>query len=140
MITIPPPGRRLRLAALAYGGLLLLWMPLEDHATWPVALLGVALSILIGGLTISAKLAHYRIVARHIPAALLLLGGLVGLGASIGAAALMFFKNAWHAHLFLDYPPAMMLDMLARAPVWALAGALIGLGLGLAWLALRREA
>lgn len=29
---------------------------------------------------------------------------------------LMFFKNALHAHVFWDFPPAMVVAMLTRAP------------------------
>jgi hypothetical protein len=63
------------------------------------------------------------------------LGAAVGLGASIATAALMFFKDARHAHLYPDYPAEQMGAVLQRAPGWALAGALFGLALSLAWLA-----
>jgi hypothetical protein len=51
----------------------------------------------------------------------------------------MFFKNARHSHLYPDYPPEQLLAMLGRAPIWMLAGAFLGLSLGLGWLALRRD-
>jgi hypothetical protein len=80
------------------------------------------------------------IAARALPLAGALLGAALGLAAALTAATLMFFKNALHAHVFLDYPPALIGAMLARGPVWLLAGALLGLGAALGWLALRPAA
>jgi hypothetical protein len=67
----------------------------------------------------------------------LLLGAADGLGTSVATAVLMFFKNARHAHVFPDYPAGMIIAVLERAPLWAAAGALAGLSIGLAWLALQ---
>jgi hypothetical protein len=139
MIRIPGTGRRTRLAALAYGLILLVWLSLEDQTVGPVALLGLGLGLIVVTLTIFAKLGGMVIAARLVPLGLLLVGVLVGVAGCIAAVLLMFFKNALHAHLYLDFPPGLMLAMLARTPAWALAGGLAGLGIGLGWLALRRE-
>jgi hypothetical protein len=77
---------------------------------------------------------------RCISANFVLIGGMVlgllaGLGTAITTTGLMLFKNALHAHLFLDYPPHVLFRILQRVPAWALVGALVGLGLGLAWCA-----
>jgi hypothetical protein len=69
-----------------------------------------------------------------VPISAALLGGIVGLGGALSSAGFMFFKNALHAHAFWDYPPGMVGAMLSRAPSWALAGALAGLGMGCLWL------
>lgn len=132
-----PAGPRIRLIALAYSAGLLVWLSLEESGVESVALLGLGLTALILVLTISARLGGRRIAARAVPLAGALLGALAGMGTAVAAAALMFFKNAFHAHIFLDYPPGLIGAVLQRAPAWTLAGALLGLGVGLAWLALR---
>jgi hypothetical protein len=43
----------------------------------------------------------------------------------------MLLKTGWHAHPIPDYPASMIVEMLARAPLWAAAGALAGVGV---WL------
>jgi hypothetical protein len=134
---LPAPGRRARLLGLVYGGIIFLWFSVEDNAVWPVAALGAGLSALIVSLTTMDKIGGSIVAARFIPLLMALMGGVIGLGASVTVVALMFFKNALHAHIFPDFPPALMLAMLQRAPAWAAAGALLGCGLGLAWIALR---
>ena len=133
---VPAAGPRARLIALAYGGGLLLWLSLEEDSVAAAALLGLGLAALMLVLTTADKLAGRRIAARAVPLAGALLGAVVGLGAAVAAAGLMFFKNALHAHVFPDYPPGLIGATLQRGPAWTLAGALLGLGAGLAWLAL----
>jgi hypothetical protein len=138
-LRIPKGSAAIRWLALLYGGLLLFWLSLEDTQVWPVALLGWS----------GAALLAAGIVVRHMGGAVfsrrqallggVLLGAGVGLGSSLVCAGLMFFKNALHAHLFLDYPPLMLLAMLQRGPAWAAAGALLGLSTALLWAALRRD-
>jgi hypothetical protein len=134
---LPRLGRWSRLLALGYGIALFGWLSVEDVETWPAALFGLGLSSLIVVLWTLDKMGGHRLAARHMPAGGLLLGAVIGLGASVATALLMFFKNARHAHVFPDYPAGMIVAMLERAPLWAAAGALAGLGLALAWLALR---
>lgn len=134
---IPAAGPRARLIALAYGGGLLLWLSLEEDSVAVAALLGLGLAALILGLSTADKLGGRRIAAPAVPLAAALLGAAIGLGAAVAGAGLMFFKNALHAHVFPDYPPGLIGALLGRGPAWALAGALLGLGAGLAWLALR---
>jgi hypothetical protein len=119
------------MVALPFGLLALLWLSLEDTAVWPVSLLGLGLSALLNLFLALDKLGGRAIPRIYAPPLAALLGILIGLGASIAAAGFMFFKNALHAHVFLDFPPGLMLAMLERAPAWALAGGLSGLGLSL---------
>lgn len=133
---IPVPGRRIRLIAIGYGVALFAWMSVEDNAIWPVALYGLGLAALIVNLAISDKMNGRFISPRYLPFAGVLWGALVGLSASLAVVGLMFFKNAVHAHFFLDYPPELMLAMLGRAPAWTIAGGLAGIGLALAWLSI----
>ena len=131
---VPPPNGRLRTITLVYGLLLFVWLSPEDNAVWPVALLGLSLALLTMVWLVRRRLGNTAFPARYVPIAAVLLGGIVGIGAALSAASLMFFKNALHAHAFWDYPPAMVVAMLSRAPSWALAGALVGIGTGFLWL------
>lgn len=138
MLRLPHPGRKARWMAVFYGLLVFLWLSPEDNHPLPVVLLGVG-----GSLLSVIYWAGTRLAGREIPAAQTLvlgpvLGAVCGISASLITTTLMLIKNARHAHLFPDYPPGQMGAILARAPVWAAAGALIGLGLALAWLALRK--
>lgn len=136
MLRIPTRSRRLRWLTLGYGILVFLWLSPEDNHVAPIAVLGGGLSALLVILMVTGRLGGKEIPARYIPLVGLALGAITGLGAALTTAGLMLFKNALHAHIFLDYPPGLMLDILARAPVWTLAGGLAGLGLGLAWVGL----
>lgn len=136
---LPRPGRRIRWAGLLYGLALLLWLSVEDNHVWPVAALGAGLAALLALVNLLGRLGGQDVPARCAVVGAAALGALVGLGAAVATAALMLFKNALHAHLFLDYPPGLMLALLSRAPVWALAGGLVGLGLLLLWMALAKS-
>jgi len=133
-MSIPAAGRRTRLIAMGYGLALFLWMSVEDNAVWPVSLYGLGLAALIVNLTLLDKMGGQFISLRYLPLVGALWGALIGLGASLAVTGLMFFKNAAHAHFFLDYPPELMLSMLRRAPAWTITGGLAGVGLALAWL------
>ena len=135
MIRVPSPGRRARLLTLAYGFTLFGWFSLEDLTVWPVTLFGFGLATLIILYSLSGKIGGKIIAAAYIPVLGGLTGSLIGIGSSVVVAGLMFFKNARHAHLYPDYPVEMILAMLERAPAWAIAGVLLGLSLGLGWLA-----
>ncbi len=128
------PNGRLRSIALGYGLLLFVWLTPEDSTVWPVAVLGVGLAILSVVWMVKRRLGGSAFAARYVPIGAGLLGGIVGLGGALAAAGFMFFKNALHAHAFWDYPPAMVVAMLSRAPSWALAGGLAGMGIGLLWV------
>lgn len=110
-----------------------LWSSPEDQHLLPAVLLGTTVGILsvvwwamnprwFGGKTFTP---------RQWTLALALIGATSGLSASVGTALLMLFKNFRHAHIYPDYPLAMIGAMLARAPVWSLAGLLIGVGMAL---------
>ncbi len=124
----------LRLATIAFSIALLLWLGVEDSHVLPVTLFGATGALL---LALHKGLAYFR--RPHAPGvravALAAVGVLAGGGAALGAAFLMLLKTGLHGHGFPDYPLAQILTVLARAPVWALAGALVGLGLGLAAMA-----
>lgn len=139
MFPVTVSVRRVRWLVILYGLLVFIWLGPEDGAVWPVAALGAAGAVLAALLWLPGRLGGLTLSGSHIPVFLALAGALTGLGASLLTAALMLFKNARHSHLFPDYPPAMMGAILERAPIWAAAGGLFGLGLGLIWLAYLTE-
>src|SRR5690606_27152857 len=95
------------------------------------------LAALVILLWIMGKLGGQRLPVHYALPGTLLTGACIGLGASVATVGLMFFKNARHAHVYLDFPPELMGAILQRAPLWALAGSFIGLGLTLAWMAFK---
>lgn len=134
MLYLPRPNAALRLLTVAFGVVLFLWFSLEDNQTWPVVLLGLGSTGLIVLWSVLGRLGGQTIEPRYVTLGGLLIGALSGLGASVAVTLLMFFKNAWHAHVFLDYPVPMLLAMLGRAPFWTVAGALAGLGIAILWV------
>ena len=121
-------GDKLRRAALLLTGLaILLWSGLEDSDSSAVTLLG-ALSAITLTLWLLSRI---RAGPAFNPFSIALAGALAGALASLCTAALMLFKNLRHAHIFPDYPAEMLLAVLERLPVWAIAGGLAGLAIGL---------
>jgi hypothetical protein len=139
MFRVPTPNRRMRLLVMGYGLLLFLWLTPEDQQVLPVTLLGLGMAGLGMSLTVMKRLGGRMIAGRMFVLSAIIAGVVIGLGGSIAIAALMFFKNALHAHLYFDFPVPMMLAMLESSPAWGLAGGFVGLGAALAWLALRQE-
>jgi len=134
------PTRRLRWLSLIYGVVILLWLSREDNDVAGVAGLGCGLTVLLLVHSATGRLGGRPIPSTYVLIGAVVLGLLAGLGTAVITTGLMVFKNALHAHLYLDYPPHIVLGILQRAPVWGLAGGLMGLGMALAWCAVRREA
>lgn len=129
-----PSRRRLRPAILLVGALTFVWMGPEDHTAVFGALLGTSLAALGVVWWASPRYAGRALNALRLTAVSAALGALIGAASPPVGALLLFFKNAWHAHGFWDYPPALIADLLLRTPLWILAGALIGAGLAQVWL------
>lgn len=132
--TVSKPDRTLRTITLVYGLLLFIWLTPEDSSVGIVAALGVGATLLTLMWVIRRRLAGWQIPLAYLPAAGTLAGAIAGVGSTLAAAGLMFFKNALHAHAFWDYPPQLIVAMLTLAPQWAAAGALAGLGFSLWWV------
>jgi hypothetical protein len=134
MVVVPRAGRGLRFCGLAYGIMVFIWLSPEDSLVGLPVALGV-----LGMLLLLMRWLLNRWGGQSLP--LLLSGALMGVGVGAGAApaaaALMFFKNALHAHEFPDYPLPLLLSVVGRTPAWALIGLLIGVGLALSVLAAR---
>jgi hypothetical protein len=121
------------LLVIGYSILILVWFSPEDNQVWPVALLGTGLMVLLLLRFTLQRLGGQVLPARQVLLLAPLLGLIGGVGACLLTVVLMFFKNALHNHLFLDYPPLLMLAMLERMLPWGIAGGLLGLGLALLW-------
>ncbi len=108
---------------LVCGIAILLWSGVEDNDAVAVSLLGALLALAATALLMPRALNSL--------ASAVAVGAVFGALSSLSTFALMLFKDLRHAHAFPDYPPHMLLGMLERLPVWALAGGLAGLGCGL---------
>jgi hypothetical protein len=139
MLQLPKPNRRIRLFIIGYCLVLFVWFTPEDHHVWPATVLGLGMAALLVIWNVLSKLGGKIIPRQYVVLGAVILGVLVGAGTSVATAGLMFFKNALHAHLFVDYPTPLLLAVLERAPGWGLAGGLAGFGAALAWLSLRQD-
>jgi len=137
ILRIPTRSARLRLITLLYGVIVLLWLSVDDSSTTPVALIGSGLALIGMSLWVTGRYGGRAVAGRAALLAAAGAGAATGLIAAIAVAALMLVKTGLHAYLFPDYPFGMMIEMLERAPLWALAGGLAGIGLLLARWALR---
>ncbi len=109
----------------------LLWSSLEDNDAMLVTILGALLAIAATMTLFKLPFLRARFPSDDLPKRATVAGALVGTLASVTTPLLMLFKDLRHAHVFPDYPPGMMLAMLERMPMWALAGGLAGFGFGL---------
>ncbi len=135
MIFIPAfKTKWFRLAALVIGIIVFLWLRFEDDNV-----IAASVCALLGSCLIAVGWAWRRVGGRDYSwrwmlAACAALGGLIGLGTAAAAAILMLIKNGLHAHLFPDFPFGMISGVFTLAPIWAVGGALIGLGIGAVWI------
>lgn len=136
-MTIPRRGWRVRWLVIATGLAVFLWLGPEDNTVWPAALLGAWVALVALAWWGMGRFGGAVIAPRYLPAAGALFGAVAGLSASAATVLLMLLKDVRHAHPLPDYPPGLLAAMIERAPAWALAGLLAGLGAALTWLALR---
>jgi hypothetical protein len=127
---ITPLPLRLRLLTIVYGAALLFWQSAEDNSALPAALFGAVGSALILYGWWMRQIRTKPLSPLNWRLGMLLTGIVWGAGSAVLTTILMFFKTAWHSHIFPDYPTPMMLAMLERAPIWSFAGLL----LALAWV------
>jgi hypothetical protein len=132
-MSIPTYPRWLSPLTLIYGITVFLWLTPED-TIWLAAVLGLCGAILIALHTILRRYSGKQFSQRSIFFMLILVGGLIGGGAALTTTGLMFLKTVIHRHVFPDYPLPLLLAMLERAPVWTLAGILVGLACALIFL------
>ena len=114
--------------ALVYGALLLLWSSLEDNSVVPVVLLGSGLALMVTVLWTVRRYGGRTVTAQNGLLGASVLGAVTGLLGALTSAALMLVKDGLHSDLYPDYPFGLIVDTLARAPLWALAGIFAGIG------------
>ena len=119
--------------------MLLLWTSLEDNSVLPVALLGSGLALISMALWITRRYGGRSFSGRGALIAAALSGAAVGGGSALATAALMLIKDGLHSHLYPDYAFGLIAEMVMRAPLWGIAGAFAGVGLLLAWWAMRNR-
>lgn len=136
---IPQTPAWMRWLVIACGLVTLFWLSLEDHAVWPVVVLGLTITSVAYSIRVLQTIGGRSLPIGQWVLGMGLSGGIIGVGTSLVTTLLMFFKTAWHSHLFPDYPPGLMLAILERAPVWALAGVIIGAGLAMLALAIQPQ-
>jgi hypothetical protein len=139
MVCLPRLGRRARLLPLIYGLAAFLWLRLEDNSVLPAVLVGLGGALVTGGFWVARRAGGKAFPLPYALIGAALFGALIGLATAPATAAAMLVKNGLHGHLSPDYPFGLIAAILARAPAWALAGALAGLGVMLAWAALARS-
>ena len=137
--TIPPRNLPLRWALIVVSVLVVIWTGLEDDRIWLAAALGVSLTGISLAHWLTGRLAGRTITGQKIALAWAGFGALTGGLGAFTTVVLMAFKDARHAHPFPDSPAGLLAAILGRAPHWALAGALIGIGIYAAWRAHNRR-
>ncbi|MDL1900940.1 hypothetical protein FBR02_09250 [Anaerolineae bacterium CFX9] len=136
MIEVRPLSSGLRrLLIIGLGGGLFLWLRIEDNDAFLASAAGWSVSLLTGLLWLLRE--ARRLHPRSAVTGGVLLGAVVGIGASLTTALLMLIKNGLHGHVFPDFPFSMIAGILERAPAWSLAGACFGLGAALVWISYR---
>ena len=121
----------LRWMGVGLAAALLLWIPIEDQNPNMAMLFAAAWCAWF-----AVRLAQHpdqsssRISSR-LAWRWMVLGALAGVLVTPLAIIFLVFKIGWHAHEVPDFTVPQMLDVLARSPIWAAGGALVGLGSGL---------
>lgn len=132
---VPHQAVWMRWLLIIWGLIIFIWLGQEDNHVLPVAVLGAGASCLILSVWAFNRYGGQLIERAILPFVLTGVGVVVGLGGVAVTVGLMLFKNVRHAHLVPDYPNGLMGAMINLAPAWMLAGACIGLGMGLIILA-----
>lgn len=117
---------RARWNSILCGAVIFFWSGLEDNDQIAVTILGIWLSISLISLWI---INHKALPTSNRATWALILGAGMGILTSLCVAGLMLFKNLRHSHVFPDYPFEMILNILTRAPFWAVGGMCIIFGI-----------
>lgn len=121
---LPTHHNKDTLTALGYGAVLLVWLSTENASVWVVSLLGTGLALMLLRLAVLRWLGG-KTISHWFPA-VVLFGASIGFLAVWCAVGLMVFKNAWHAHAYLDFPTHLIQEMPRRVLAWTVAGACLG--------------
>ncbi len=128
---LPTRDRRARWIVILAAAGVFLWLSLEDTNVLPVVLIALGVALLSAYMSVTGRWGGRMIARSTLLIGAALVGAGVGAGTALIAALLMIWKTGMHAHPFPDYPAGLILDILRRAQVWSLAGALAALALAL---------
>jgi hypothetical protein len=117
----------LRVAALALGVALLVWLPFEDQNVIVVIIFAAALCVWFA----VRYLWFIPPAQRRYALRCLLVGAAAGLALAPMAILLMIAKSGLHGHDVPDFTLTQITSILWRAPLWTIGGALVGFGGGL---------
>ena len=106
-----------RSVAFGLGFLVLFWLPVEDQSILGPVLLAVA-----------AAMAAIGLARQRYPLRLPVAGLLGGLIVSPITLLWMAFKTSLHGHGAPDFTAQQILQVIQLAPLWTLAGGLLGWG------------
>ncbi len=126
LYALPRRDRRARWIVILAAAGVLLWMSLEDTNVLPVVLVALGLALLIAYMSVTGRCGGQAVSRSTLLIGAALIGAGIGAGTALTAALLMIWKTGMHAHPFPDYPAGLILDLLRRAPVWAVAGTFVG--------------
>ncbi|MBC8097987.1 MAG: hypothetical protein H7Y11_00965 [Armatimonadetes bacterium] len=133
-MALPAYPAALRWLMILCGIAIFIWLSPEDNSVLPVVLLSAVVTAVSMTHGVLRRWGGQTIAARYSWVLLPLWGAVLGGGTSLLTAVLMVLKDARHAHLYPDYPLTLITGMLARAPIWAVAGALAAFGVRLVLL------
>lgn len=122
-----------RLSGLVLIGLVLVWLPFEDHSPLGALTLAAGMCTWLAWRVLHAPLASSRQVWGRYA-----LAGIVGgLAVAPLALLLMAVKTGLHTHPVPDYTAAQLQSTIDRILIFGISGLLIGLG-SAAWRLARR--
>ena len=137
-MTIPKKLPGLKWGIILYAAVAVVWAVLEGNLGWTV-LLGFLTSSVFIGLIIQKTLAGRELSLWAWIAVAAVIGLLWGLGGSVFTLFSMAIKTGLHAH-GPEYSAFEINWVIQQIPIWATAGLLGGLGVGLLSSALSRPA
>jgi hypothetical protein len=126
---IPSRVPGLRIATVLVGLYAVVWISLEGDL-WRLLLLSAGLSLVAGGYAMQRFLGGRQLSKGRWLLASAGIGFLVALSAGLLALLLMAVKTGLHSH-GPEFSAEQLDWLLRQIPIWAIAGALAGLGLGL---------
>jgi hypothetical protein len=126
-------GHRLQRALRAVTGVLIFfWIGYEDRSSAGPILVGSMIASALAA-NISGRLRTTGMLRSGGRPVIYTLTGLIAGALAMPLAALaMLVKVSLHSHIPPDFTTARVFDLLARTPIWAGAGILIGLACALA--------
>jgi hypothetical protein len=116
-------GRAARWGLVMLGGFILFWLPVEDSRFITIQIIAALLCGLAGAYLYFKRGWQFSTLQAAV------YGSALGAAVTPAAAFFMLLKNGLHAHAAPDFDLADLQHVLQRAPVWALSGMMIALGI-----------